>query len=139
MASIKMLPLTLYLPVFKFFLHFNNPGNQHTIFHIGMIHQVIYQGSKILQHLENEEIASAGYKSECMYWIAEILRAQEKRSEALKFAEMALAQSRERNADEELEGPFENFREIKYRLENLHRVLKGEELEFFEDRDLPVG
>ena len=94
---------------------------------------------EILQHLENEEIASAGYKSECMYWIAEILRAQKKRSEALKFAEMALAQSRERNDDAELEGPFENFREIKYRLENLHRVLKGEELEFFEDRDLPLG
>jgi hypothetical protein len=39
---------------------------------------------------------------------------------------MALAQSGERNADSELEGPFENFREIEIRLERLRQYLKGE-------------
>jgi tetratricopeptide (TPR) repeat protein len=94
---------------------------------------------EILEHLENDEFASTGYKAECMYWIAALLARQKKRSEALEFAEMALAQSGERNADSELEGPFENFREIKNRLENLHRLLKGEEVDFFEDEDLLSG
>ena len=81
---------------------------------------------EILEHFENDAFASAGYKAECMYWIAALLTAQKKRSEALEFAEMALAQSGERNADSELEGPFENFREIENRVERLHQYLTGE-------------
>ena len=80
---------------------------------------------EILEHLENDTFASAGYKAECMYWIAEMLMAQKKRSEALEFAERALTQSEERNAESELEGPFENFREIENKLKLLHQYLKG--------------
>jgi tetratricopeptide (TPR) repeat protein len=87
---------------------------------------------EILEHLENDKFASAGYKAECMFWIAALLTKQKKRSEALEFAEMALAQSGERKADAELEGPFENFREIEDRLQRLHQYLTGEgEGEFY--------
>ncbi len=84
---------------------------------------------KILERLKNHELASAGYKAECMYWIAEALSAQKRRSEALQFTEMARAQSEKRNADSELEGPFENFTEIEHRLERLYKRLKWEEVE----------
>jgi tetratricopeptide (TPR) repeat protein len=86
---------------------------------------------KILERLENLELASAGYKAECMYWIAEALTAQKRRPEALEFTEMARAQSEKRNADSELEGPFENFREIETRLERLHKSLKWEGIDDF--------
>jgi hypothetical protein len=87
---------------------------------------------EILEHLENDEFASTGYKAECLYWIAALLTKQKKRSQALEFAEMALAQSGKRNADSELEGPFENFSEIEIRLERLHQYLTGEgEGEFY--------
>ena len=84
---------------------------------------------EILASLDTQEPVSTGYRAECMYWIAEALTAQEKRSEALELAEMALALSEERNADSELEGPFENFRQIETRLERLHRYLKAEEFD----------
>jgi tetratricopeptide (TPR) repeat protein len=86
---------------------------------------------EILERLENHQYASTGYKTECMYWIAETLRAQKKRAEALKFTEMALALSEERDAGSELEGPFESFREIESRLERLHQYLKGEEVDYW--------
>lgn len=82
---------------------------------------------EILEHLENEEIASTGYKAECLYWIAALLTKQKKRAEALEFAGMALTESGKRNAASELEGPFENFREIESRLERLHQYLTGEQ------------
>ncbi len=85
----------------------------------------------ILERLESDEFASAGYKAECMYWIAKALTAQKKRSEALQFTEMALAQSEKRNADSELEGPFENFIEIENRLERLHKYLKGYGIDYW--------
>lgn len=81
---------------------------------------------EILEHLENDESASAGYKAECLYWIAALLMKQKKKSEALEFAEMALAQMEKRNADSELEGPFEDFGEIESGLERLHQYLTGE-------------
>jgi tetratricopeptide (TPR) repeat protein len=84
---------------------------------------------EILESLDTHEPVSTGYKAECMYWIAATLTAQKKRSEALQFVEMALALSGERNADTELEGPFENFREIENKLQSLHRYLKEEELD----------
>jgi tetratricopeptide (TPR) repeat protein len=86
---------------------------------------------KILERLENQEMASAGYKAECMYWIAQALTEQKRRSEALKFAEMARAQSEKRNPDSELQGPFENFREIESRLKRLYKSLKWEGIEDF--------
>jgi tetratricopeptide (TPR) repeat protein len=81
---------------------------------------------EILEHLESEEFASAGYKAECLFWIAALLTKQKKRSQALEFAEMALAQIGKRKANSELEGPFEDFGEIEANLERLHRYLKGE-------------
>ncbi len=86
---------------------------------------------EILERLDTYELVSTGFKAECMYWIAATLTAQKKRSEALEFAEMALALSEERNADSELEGPFENFREIENRLERLHQYLKGERVDYW--------
>ena len=87
---------------------------------------------KIIAHLENDESSSTGYKAECLYWIAALLTKQKKRSQALEFAEMALVESGKRNAGSELEGPFENFREIETRLQMLHQYLKGEgEGEFY--------
>ena len=87
---------------------------------------------EILEHLEKDELASPGYKAECLYWIAALLTKQKKRSQALEFAEMALAESGKRNAGSELEGPFENFREIEIRLQTLHQYLTGEgEGEFY--------
>ncbi len=94
---------------------------------------------EILKRLGNYDVASVGYQVECMYWIAEALAAQNKRSEALEMTDVALAQSKKRNADAELEGPFENFAEIRWRLERLQIFLKGEKLEYFRDRDLPAG
>ena len=84
---------------------------------------------EILESLDTYEPVSTGYKAECMYWIAATLTAQKKSAEALQFVEKALALSEERNADSELEGPFENFREIESRLERLHHYLKGEDLD----------
>jgi tetratricopeptide (TPR) repeat protein len=86
---------------------------------------------EILEGLDTYEFVSTGYKAECMYWIAATLAARKKRSEALEFAEKALALSEERNADSELEGPFENYREIENRLQRLHRYLKGERLDYW--------
>ena len=84
---------------------------------------------EILENLDTYEPVSTGYKAECMYWIAATLMAQKKRAEALQFVEMALALSEERNVDSELEGPFENFREIENKLQSLHRYLKEEALD----------
>ena len=81
---------------------------------------------ELLEHLENDEFFSAGYKAECLYWIAALLTKQKKRSEALEFANRALAQNGKRNTDSELEGPFEDYTEIEIRLERLHQYLTGE-------------
>ncbi len=81
---------------------------------------------ELLEHLENDEFFSAGYKAECLYWIAALLTKQKKRSEALEFVNRALAQNGKRNADSELEGPFEDYRETETRLERLHQYLTGE-------------
>jgi tetratricopeptide (TPR) repeat protein len=81
---------------------------------------------EILERLESKEFASAGYKAECLYWIAALLTKQKQRAQALEFAEMALAQIDKRKANSELEGPFEDFGEIESDLERLHQYLKGE-------------
>lgn len=94
---------------------------------------------EIVKHLENYDVASVGYQVECKYWIAEALAAQNKRSKALEMTEVALAESKKREAEAELEGPFENFGEIHARLEGLKIFLKGEKPEYFRDRDLPAG
>jgi tetratricopeptide (TPR) repeat protein len=79
---------------------------------------------EILKKLEGDKFASIGYLVECKYWIAVALRAQNKGSEALEWTQKATAQSEKRNADLELESPFEDYREIENRLKNLHGALK---------------
>ena len=49
--------------------------------------------------------------------------AQNKEFEALRVAEIALAQIEKRNVGLELEGPFENFKEVKNNLLTLHEDL----------------
>lgn len=85
---------------------------------------------EILERLENCTFASVGYQVECKYWIALALKAQNKDAKALHWIERALAQSKKRNGDLELEGPFENFGEIRNKLHSLHRDLTMEPVFF---------
>lgn len=78
---------------------------------------------KILQRLENHQFASLGYQVECKYWIALSLKKQNEISEAFQLTEKALAQSKKRRSDLEIEDPFENFKQIKNRLKKLHKEL----------------
>ena len=78
---------------------------------------------KILQRIEKREYTSVGYQIESKYWIALALMAQNKEFEALRVAEIALAQIEKRNVGSELEGPFENFKEVKNNLLTLHEDL----------------
>jgi tetratricopeptide (TPR) repeat protein len=93
---------------------------------------------EILARLENYKFTSVGYQVACMYWIAEALTAQNNESEAIAFTEMALTRSVKRHPDSEMEGPFENFEEIKMRLERLHRVLKENWRNHSQDRPVQV-
>lgn len=77
----------------------------------------------LLQRLETSKYPSVGYQVECKYWIAYILRSQEKTTEARTISEQALAQSEKRNADLEVESSFENFEDIKDNLKTLVREL----------------
>ena len=77
----------------------------------------------LLQRLEASGYPSVGYQVECKYWIAYILRSQEKTTEARVISEQALAQSEKRNADLEVESSFENFKYIKDNLRTLVREL----------------
>ena len=78
---------------------------------------------KILQRIEKREYTSVGYQIESKYWIALALMAQNKEFDALRVAEIALAQIEKRNVGSELEGPFENFKEVKNNLLTLHEDL----------------
>jgi tetratricopeptide (TPR) repeat protein len=80
--------------------------------------------TEILQRLENSEFAALGYKVECRYWLALALAEQNRESEALQLTKEALEQSESRNAEKELESPFENFREIHARLTQLNKKLQ---------------
>jgi tetratricopeptide (TPR) repeat protein len=93
---------------------------------------------EILALLESYKFTSVGYQVACMYWIAEALTAQGHESQALAFTEMALGRRLKRHPDSEVEGPFENFREIEMRLERLHGVLKGNWRNHSQDRPIQV-
>lgn len=80
--------------------------------------------TEILKRLENYRFPSIGYQVECKYWMALALQGEDKPEEALKLAEAALEQSKERNKDVELEGPFDSFDDIKGRLEKLAKALR---------------
>ena len=74
---------------------------------------------ELRRRLESSEYPSVGYQVDCKYWIAVVLRAQKKSSEALAVAEDALRQSEKRNPDIELDGVFEDFDEIQDQLKIL--------------------
>jgi tetratricopeptide (TPR) repeat protein len=80
----------------------------------------------VLQRLEDYQFPSIGFQVEVTYWIALTLKEQDKIPEALHLTEKALGLSEKRNPDSELDGPFEDFQEIRNRLESLHRDLKQE-------------
>jgi len=86
--------------------------------------QDIYQ--KILNRIVAQPYQSVGYQVECKYWIAEASYAQNQLDKAYELATSALAQSKERNKDDELENAIDNFDDIKKRLEKLHENLKRE-------------
>ncbi|KPJ65757.1 MAG: hypothetical protein AMJ43_10060 [Coxiella sp. DG_40] len=86
--------------------------------------QDIYQ--KILNRIVAHPYQSVGYQVECKYWIAEALNAQKQLDKAYELTIFALAQSKERNKDNELENAIDNFDDIKKRLEKLHENLRRE-------------
>lgn len=80
--------------------------------------------AEILSRLENYLYPSIGYQVECKYWMALALQGENQPQEALALAEAALAQSKLRNKEVELEGQFDSFEDIKGRLEKLAKQLK---------------
>jgi len=78
---------------------------------------------ELLGRLESQELASVGYKVESQYWLALALKTQDRVSEALRFTREALNQCEKRKTDRELEGPFENFEEIRTQLRELHEQM----------------
>jgi tetratricopeptide (TPR) repeat protein len=78
----------------------------------------------LLLRLERSEMASTGYQAECRYWIALAMKEQNRTEGALELAQEALALAEMREAELELEGPFENFNEIHHRLKDLCWDLK---------------
>ncbi len=85
--------------------------------------QAINSFQTILTRLEQHKYQSIGYQVECKYWIAKALEKQGKYREGLLLAREGLMQSRNRDADAEMEGHLEEFDEIKDRLEDLHNEL----------------
>jgi tetratricopeptide (TPR) repeat protein len=92
----------------------------------------------ILHRLENHPFPSVGYQVECKFWIAVALHAQNKVPEALYWTERALAQSEKRNVDLELEGPFENFGDIKSFLKRFHEGLRKKQEHIFIADGIPA-
>jgi tetratricopeptide (TPR) repeat protein len=80
----------------------------------------------LLRRLEESEMAAVGYQAECKYWISLAMKEQNKTAVALELAQEAMALSETRNPEMELEGPFENFKEIHYQMKNLCWDLKGQ-------------
>ena len=78
----------------------------------------------LLRKLESSEYPCIGYQVECKYWIAVVLKAQNKISEARTISEQALRQSEKRNPDIELDGVFEDFDEIHEQLKTLNGELQ---------------
>jgi hypothetical protein len=81
---------------------------------------------EILSRLVVYPHRSIGYQVECKYWIVLSLKNQQQLQEAFELTVNALAQSKDYVKEHELENPFENFEEIKKRLEKLHEKLKKE-------------
>ncbi len=81
---------------------------------------------RIIERIKNHKLPCVGYQVEVKYWLAVVLMKQKKTSEALEWLEEALDQSRNRDGSSELEGPFESFSDIKFRLRNMQDELLGD-------------
>lgn len=81
---------------------------------------------EILEKIKDHPYQSIGYQVECKYWIARALSEEGKPEEALQLVREALAQSRQRNSDTELEGHLESFDMIRSDLENLNNKLTSQ-------------
>ncbi len=80
-----------------------------------------------LARLDAKSYAAAGYKVECTYWIAKALDGQQNYAEAYRLTQSAVALSRTRNADAELESQFESFDEVSKNLTLLHNELASKQ------------
>lgn len=80
----------------------------------------------LLMCLQTQDIVSVGYQVECLYWIAVALVAQDRKTEAREVTERALKLGEDRDGYQELEGPFESFREISLKLFGLRYRLQKE-------------
>lgn len=81
---------------------------------------------EILKKIKDHPYQSIGYQVECKYWIARVLSEEGKPEQALQLVREALAQSRQRNSDAEIEGHLESFDEIRSDLENLNKKLTSQ-------------
>ncbi|MDA0335748.1 MAG: hypothetical protein O2782_11320 [bacterium] len=71
------------------------------------------------QLLNRLPASAVGYQVECKYWIARALAAQGRTEEARQLAAAALAQSRLRQAELEVESALEDFATIRQWLATL--------------------
>jgi len=78
---------------------------------------------QIYEKIKDNQYQSIGYQVECKYWIARALSEQGKEQEALTMAREAMALSKTRDSDTEIEGPLDSFDEIKKDLEKLQEEL----------------
>lgn len=78
---------------------------------------------EILERISGYRYPSIGFQVECKYWIARALDARGKHAEALEMAREAYNQNRARNPELELDGPLENFDEIKSQLRDFYSDL----------------
>jgi pentatricopeptide repeat protein len=79
----------------------------------------------LLGRIESNIGSSIGYRVECKYWIAYSLKEMGRRAEAYEITKEAFSQSDDRDVEKELEGPFENFKEIRKGLKTFLFELKG--------------
>lgn len=79
---------------------------------------------EILRRLQEAKYASLGYQAECQYWIAQAQAEQGELEPAFKLVEQALVLSNDRNKEDELENPIDNFDDLKKEMEKLHKSLQ---------------
>ncbi len=79
---------------------------------------------EILGRLKAHPYQSVGFQVECKYWIALSLQGSGKFAEALALTNEALAQSKTRNSDAELEGQFNSFDDTLKLLKKLKKNLE---------------
>jgi hypothetical protein len=79
---------------------------------------------KLVKRLDEMDRVGEGYRMESRYWAAHALMKQDKILDALAFAKKAAAGSQGRNLKQDLEGPFDDYADIRTGLEELTSLLK---------------